>query len=63
MKSNKKIRSISISEHIDVKIKKDSEHRGLTISANIARILHEYFEGEKVDRSGLILPSEDIKLK
>ena len=40
----KKIRSISISENIDEKLQKDSNYRGLTISANITRILYDYFE-------------------
>tara|TARA_Y100000593_G_C4303370_1_gene334502 strand:+ start:2319 stop:2495 length:177 start_codon:yes stop_codon:yes gene_type:complete len=38
----KKIRSISLSKHIDEKLLKDSQFRGLTVSANISRILHEY---------------------
>ena len=41
---NKKIRSISISENIDKKLIHDSESRGLTISANISRILYDYFK-------------------
>ena len=40
----KKIRSISIAEKIDEKLQKDSNYRGLTISANLSRILHDYFE-------------------
>ena len=40
---DKKIRSISISEGIDEKLIKDSKSRGLTISANISRILYDYF--------------------
>ena len=39
----KKIRSISISEIIDSKLIDDSKLRGLTISANISRILFDYF--------------------
>ena len=51
----KKIRSISISEIIDSKLIDDSKSRGLTISANISRILFDYFknqpkEGEKILR-------------
>ena len=42
----KKIRSISIAEKIDIKLKEDSNYRGLTISANLSRILHEYFEDQ-----------------
>ena len=39
----KKIRSISISEIIDSKLINDSKLRGLTISANLSRILFDYF--------------------
>jgi hypothetical protein len=42
----KKIRSISISENIDSQLKNDSDYRGLNISANISRILHEYFQSQ-----------------
>lgn len=42
----KKIRSISIAEKMDIKLKDDSEYRGLTISANISRILYEYFQDQ-----------------
>ena len=50
---DKKIRSISISYGIDEKLILDSKSRGLTISANITRILFDYFnnqpkEGEKI---------------
>tara|TARA_Y100000590_G_scaffold220005_1_gene249079 strand:+ start:1018 stop:1200 length:183 start_codon:yes stop_codon:yes gene_type:complete len=40
---NKKIRSVSLSENIDNQLIKDSDNRGLTISANVSRILYEYF--------------------
>ena len=40
----KKIRSISIAEKIDEKLQKDSNYRGLTISANLSRILYDYFK-------------------
>ena len=43
---DKKIRSISISEVIDSKLIDDSKSRGLTISANISRILFDYFREE-----------------
>ena len=43
---DKKIRSISISEVIDSKLIDDSKSRGLTISANISRILFDYFRDE-----------------
>ena len=42
----KKIRSISISYGIDEKLILDSKSRGLTISANISRILFDYFKNE-----------------
>ena len=42
----KKIRSISISEVIDNKLIDDSKSRGLTISANITRILFDYFKNQ-----------------
>jgi|TARA_B100000073_G_scaffold319101_1_gene297745 hypothetical protein len=51
----KKIRSISIAEQIDEKLQKDSNYRGLTISANISRILHDYFE-DLPQNNGLKLP-------
>ena len=40
---DKKIRSISISEVMDSKLIDDSKLRGLTISANLSRILFDYF--------------------
>tara|TARA_Y100000004_G_scaffold196227_1_gene265581 strand:- start:144 stop:317 length:174 start_codon:yes stop_codon:yes gene_type:complete len=40
----KRIRSISISEGIDEKLIEDSNYRGLTISANLTRILYDYFK-------------------
>ena len=43
---DKKIRSISISYGIDEKLIVDSKSRGLTISANISRILFNYFKEE-----------------
>ena len=46
---DKKIRSISISEVIDSKLIDDSKSRGLTISANISRILFDYFRNEPKD--------------
>lgn len=45
---NRKIRSISITENIDTKIVKDSQDRGLTVSANISRILFDYFDKPKI---------------
>ena len=40
----KTIRSISIMESLDENLKEDSEIRGLTISANVSRILYRYFQ-------------------
>ena len=40
----KRIRSISISDIIDEQLIEDSKYRGLTISANITRILYDYFQ-------------------
>ena len=52
---SKKIRSISIAQKIDEKLQKDSNYRGLTISANITRILYDYFE-DLPQNNGLKLP-------
>ena len=38
----KKIRSISISNEIDDMLEQDSKMRGLTVSANLSRILFEH---------------------
>ena len=38
------IRSISIMESLDKNLKEDSEVRGLTVSANVSRILYEYLQ-------------------
>ena len=51
----KKIRSISIAEKMDEKLQEDSDYRGLTISANISRILYDYFEGQP-KKGGIKLP-------
>lgn len=54
---NKKIRSISISENIDEQLQEDSDYRGLTISANISRILYDYFQQSKtIKTNGITLP-------
>ena len=50
----KKIRSISISEIIDVKLRDDSKLRGLTISANLSRILFDYFKGKPKDTDRIL---------
>ena len=38
------IRSISIMESLDYDLKEDSEIRGLTVSANVSRILYNYLQ-------------------
>ena len=54
---NKKIRSISISENIDDQLIENSKMWGLTISANITRILHEYFQQNgNTKTTGIRLP-------
>lgn len=55
---NKKIRSISISDNIDNQLIDDSKIRGLTISANISRILYNYFQqnGNIKTTGGIRLP-------
>ena len=54
---NKKIRSISISENIDNQLIENSRTWGLTISANISRILHEYFQQNgNMKTTGVRLP-------
>ncbi len=44
----KTIRSISIMESLDKNLKEDSELRGLTVSANVSRILYEYLQGNSL---------------
>jgi len=51
---DKKIRSISISEIIDSKLIDDSKSRGLTISANLSRILFDYFQNEPKDTDRIL---------
>ena len=43
----KKIRSISISNEIDDMLEQDSKMRGLTVSANLSRILFEHLSDNK----------------
>ena len=50
----KKIRSISISEIIDSKLIDDSKSRGLTISANLSRILFDYFQNQPKDTDRIL---------
>ena len=51
---DKKIRSISISYGIDEKLILDSKSRGLTISANLSRILFYYFKQETKDSNKIL---------
>ena len=51
---DRKIRSISISHGIDEKLIVDSKSRGLTISANISRILYEYFVNAPKDTDKIL---------
>ena len=50
----KKIRSISISYGIDEKLILDSKSRGLTISANITRILFDYFKKQQKETDRIL---------
>lgn len=50
----KRIRSISISEGIDEQLIEDSNYRGLTISANITRILYDYFKSAPTKGSNIL---------
>ena len=51
---DKKIRSISISYGIDEKLILDSKSRGLTISANISRILFDSFKNQPKDTDRIL---------
>ena len=54
---NKRIRSISISDSIDDQLIDDSKNRGLTVSANISRILYEYFQQNgNIKTGGIRMP-------
>ena len=55
----KKIRSISLSDSIDEQLINDSNFRGLTISANVTRILHEYFQSNLANKKMNILRVND----
>ena len=50
----KKIRSISISHGIDEKLIVDIKSRGLTISANLSRILFDYFRDAPKDTDRIL---------
>ena len=51
---DKKIRSISISYGIDEKLVVDSKSRGLTVSANVSRILFDYFKDAPKDTDRIL---------
>ena len=51
---DKKIRSISISYGIDEKLIVDSKSRGLKISANISRILFDYFKNQRKETDRIL---------
>ena len=58
----KKIRSLSLSSNIDKKLEEDSRYRGLTISANVSRILYDYFiENENIVPRKVLFTSEKSK--
>ena len=50
----KKIRSISISNEIDNLLEEDSKMRGLTVSANLSRILFDYFKDQPKDTDKIL---------
>jgi len=52
----KKIRSISLSAQIDEQLESDSKTRGLTISANVTRILYDYFQKNSTNTFSKKLP-------
>ena len=56
----KVIRSISIMDSLDRTLIEDSQYRGLTISANITRILFEHFQANSIrDKKKLnLLPTK-----
>ena len=54
---NKKIRSISLERFIDEKLYQDSRARGMSVSANITRILYDYF-----NQQGLLTVNKPINV-
>ena len=60
---NRKIRSISITENIDDQLINDSKYRGLTISANISRILYEYYLNNPITKTNDLNLLPTIKRK
>ena len=61
------IRSISIMESLDRNLKEDSETRGLTVSANVSRILYEYLQknsaGHILKKNNILNKMSSIKQK
>ena len=58
---NRVIRSVSLTSTIDNQLKQDSAARGLTVSANLARILYEYYQAQgALDKKKLNLLSTKI---
>ncbi len=58
---NKKIRSISLTNKIDNELIEDSRYRGLTISANVTRILYDYFQNNQITKQFKVLRSDTTK--
>mgnify|MGYP001090944105 FL=1 len=54
---NKKIRSISLERFMDEKLYQDSRARGMSVSANITRILYDYF-----NQQGLLTVNKPINV-
>jgi hypothetical protein len=57
------IRSISILDSLDQTLKDDSQYRGLTVSANITRILFDHFQTNSIqNKDGLnLLPTKRVR--
>jgi len=63
MKQKKKIRSISLENFVDDKLLQDSKEKGMSVSANVAQILYEYFrtkDQRNIKKSGNVLRSMNI---
>ena len=54
---NKKIRTISLERFMDKKLYQDSRARGMSVSANITRILYDYF-----NQQGLLTVNKPINV-
>ena len=59
----KVIRSISLSNKIDKNLIKESKIRGTTISANISRILYEYYLNNPINKNNNLNLLPTIKHK